>query len=397
MLKHIALFLIAVFAIAQEPSIFDMMGGERSEKVIKKAPLQTIAPTNEPEINISETQIYQTVEPSQLIITTSNIPKEVYAGEIFKFGITANTQSNIVVDIKTTVLENENLKWLNKNLQWENIGNGIYKSEIFLEANSTEQKNTKITINLKRNGEFFQTANTTINLPSLKQIKSDQNYSHIVANSLEIKKHKTNKFDDKNLIMIVELVGKNTNITDFWLNDPAILKQGVDSVSGNFNSHSGFYFAIFTPEKTSLDFSYFNLKNKKLESFSLPVIVEDDEISTQIGLNPKQSKFEIYKDTAGYILLATSFILFLIKRNSIFLVLTLIFGAYGIYSYNPLGNAVLKKNVSIKILPTQNSSIFFTTENEEKVEILGERKEFKKVLLNDGKVGWVLKDDIIKN
>ena len=397
MLKKLALLLTAILVLANEPSVFDMMGSERSEKVIKKPPIQSVAPTNEPEINISDAQIYQTIEPSQLIIKTSDMPKQVYAGEIFKFNITANIQENIVVDIQTAIEENENLKWLNQNLQWENIGNGIYKSQIFLEANSVKPKNVKITLNLKRNGEFFQTANTTANLPKFNEIKSDKNYSHVVANSLEVKKYKTNKFDDKNLIMVVEISGKNTNISDFFLNDSNISKQGVDSVSGDFDSQSGYYFAIFSSEKTSLDFNYFNLKSKKFESFSLPVIVEDDEISTQIGLNPKQSKFEVYKDIIGYALLGVSLVLFLIKRNTVFLVLTLIFGAYGLYNYNPLGNATIKKNTHVKILPTQNSSVFFTTQTEQKVEILGERKEFKKVLLDDGKIGWALKDDIIKN
>lgn len=108
MLKKLALLLTAILVLANEPSVFDMMGSERSEKVIKKPPIQSVAPTNEPEINISDAQIYQTIEPSQLIIKTSDMPKQVYAGEIFKFNITANIQENIVVDIQTAIEENEN-------------------------------------------------------------------------------------------------------------------------------------------------------------------------------------------------------------------------------------------------------------------------------------------------
>ncbi|MDO5045929.1 SH3 domain-containing protein [Campylobacter sp.] len=398
MLRFLSIVLLAIFVFAEEPSVFDMMKDERSEKVIKRPKIpDNIAPTNEPEINLKDSQIYQHVEPSQLILKTSNMPKQAYEGEIFKFTLTANTQDNITVDIQTSISENENIKWLNPNLQWESGGNGLYKSEVYFESNSSNPKNPKITLNLKRNGEFFQTANIVVELPKFKEVKGDKNFNHVVADSFEIKKHKTSKFDDKNLIMVAEISAKNSNIADFYLDDAGIIKQGVDSISGNFDSQTGYYFAVFGPERTKFDFNYFSLKEKKFVKFSLPIAVEDDEISTQIGLNPKQSKFEIYKNIAGYTLLAISFVMFLIKRHYVYLVATIIFGAYGLYQYNPFGSAILKENVNVKILPTQNSTVFYTTKEQQKVEILGERESYKKVIMQDGKIGWVFKNDLFKD
>ncbi|WP_454991229.1 SH3 domain-containing protein, partial [Campylobacter rectus] len=54
----------------------------------------------------------------------------------------------------------------------------------------------------------------------------------------------------------------------------------------------------------------------------------------------------------------------------------------------------LKQNINVKILPTQNSSVFYTSKAQQKVEILGEREDYVKILLDDGKIGWVKKDDI---
>lgn len=398
MLRLSALFFTALLALAQEPSVFDMMKEERSDKVIKRPKIpDNIAPTNEPEFNLKDTQIYQHIEPSKLILKPSGMPKQAYEGEIFKFTLTADIQDNITVDIQTIISESENIKWLNPNLQWENSGTGVYKSEIYLEANSSKPKNPKLTLNLKRNGEFFQTASIVLDLPKFKEVKGNEKFNHVVADLLEIKKHKTSKFDDKNLIMVAEVTAKNGNVADFYIDDKSIIKQGVDSISGNLTSQSGYYFAVFEPTRENFEFNYFSLKEKKFIDFSLPIVVEDDEISTQIGLNPKQSKFETYKNIAGYTLLGLSFVMFLIKRSYIYLVATLIFGAYGLYTYNPFGSATLKENINVKILPTQNSTVFHTTKEQQKVEILGERDEYKKVLMQDGKIGWVLKDDLFKN
>ena len=420
MLKHIFLILVAIFSFAQnEVSVFDMVEETKSniQKPIKsiqpkqqtatkpKAMTeqeilgnfrqipQNIAPTDEPDTNLKDTQ-YEQVIPTELKLSISNMPRQVYVGEIFKFTLTADVGENITVDIQTNFSENENVKWLNPNLQWENTKNGIYKADFYVEISQNIAVLPKITLNLRRNGEFFQTQSITLNPPKLIGLKTDKKFNNVVADSLDIKKYKTSKFDDKNLIMVVEIIATNANISDFYIDDNTILKQGVDSINGRFNSQNGYYFAIFEPTKEKLEFNYFNLKSKKFVSFSRPIIVEDDEISTQIGLNPKQSKFEAYKDIVIYILLGIFFVLFLFRRSFFYLVLVVFLGGYSIYNYNPFGNATIKQNINVRILPTINSTVFYTTKEKQNIEILGQRDEFRKILFDDGKIGWVQKDDL---
>ncbi|WP_219009789.1 SH3 domain-containing protein, partial [Campylobacter jejuni] len=50
-----------------------------------------------------------------------------------------------------------------------------------------------------------------------------------------------------------------------------------------------------------------------------------------------------------------------------------------------------------KILPTEPSTYFYTANADEKVEVLGKRQNYIKVLFSDGKIGWVNKDDLQKN
>ena len=431
MVKHflfISLLVLNLFAInTDEVSVFDMMDEAREDKFVnsptsnpktQKPPkeqdfsrkfvspqperitpeqMRNIVPTNEPDISVPDNQVYDNIKVKELLLKATNVPKNVVIGEIFSVEIVADTQNDFEFEFETQ-LDETNIKWLNKkNFQWVKGEDNKYVGTFYLEATSIDAKTLKVSLALKRNGENYQSSSINIFLPKLKELRSDENYNHIVADNLEVKKFKTTKFDDINNIMVVEIYGNNVDLSAFNIENKTILKQGVDTINGDFNSQSAYYFAVFKPNKKSLDFNYYNLKKAKFESFSLPVSVEDDDVSTQIGLNPKQSEFSTYKDVTIYSC-AVIFILLAIwrRRLSYFFVAT-IFIALGIYTYNPFGKAVLKPDISVSILPTKNSTIFYTSRKNENVEILDTKGDYSKILFTDGKIGWVKKDNLVKN
>ena len=431
MVKHflfISLLVLNLFAVnTDEVSVFDMMDEAREDKFVnsptsnpktQKPPkeqdfsrkfvspqperitpeqMRNIVPTNEPDISVPDNQVYDKIKVKELLLKATNVPKNVVIGEIFSVEIVADTQNDFEFEFETQ-LDETNIKWLNKkNFQWVKSEDNKYLGTFYLEATSIDAKTLKVGLDLKRNGENYQSSNINIFLPKLKELRSDENYNHIVADNLEVKKFKTTKFDDINNIMVVEIYGNNVDLSAFNIENKTILKQGVDTINGDFNSQSAYYFAVFKPNKKSLDFNYYNLKKAKFESFSLPVSVEDDDVSTQIGLNPKQSEFSTYKDVTIYSC-AVIFILLAIwrRRLSYFFVAT-IFIALGIYTYNPFGKAVLKPDISVSILPTKNSTIFYTSRKNENVEILDTKGDYSKILFADGKIGWVKKDNLVKN
>ena len=431
MVKHflfISLLVLNLFAVnTDEVSVFDMMDEAREDKFVnsptsnpktQKPPkeqdfsrkfvspqperitpeqMRNIVPTNEPDISVPDNQVYDNIKVKELLLKATNVPKNVVIGEIFSVEIVADTQNDFEFEFETQ-LDETNIKWLNKkNFQWVKGEDNKYVGTFYLEATSIDAKTLKVSLALKRNGENYQSSSINIFLPKLKELRSDENYNHIVADNLEVKKFKTTKFDDINNIMVVEIYGKNVDLSAFNIENKTILKQGVDTINGDFNSQSAYYFAVFKPNKKSLDFNYYNLKKAKFESFSLPVSVEDDDVSTQIGLNPKQSEFSTYKDVTIYSC-AVIFILLAIwrRRLSYFFVAT-IFIALGIYTYNPFGKVVLKPDISVSILPTKNSTIFYTSRKNENVEILDTKGDYSKILFTDGKIGWVKKDNLVKN
>ena len=423
----IVLLALNLFAVnTDEVSVFDMMDEAREDKFVnspnakpKQKPLdqqdisrkfvspqperitpeqmRNIVPTNEPDISVPDSQVYDKIKIKELLLKATNVPKSVVIGEIFSIEVTADTQSDLEFSFETQ-LDETNIKWLNKkNFQWVKGDENKYVGTFYLEATSIDAKTLRVSLNLKRNGENYQNSNINIFLPKLKELRSDENYNHIVADNLEVKKFKTTKFDDINNIMVVEIYGNNVDLSAFNIENKTILKQGVDTINGDFNSQSAYYFAVFKPNKKTLDFNYYNLKKAKFESFSLPVSVEEDEVSTQIGLNPKQSEFSTYKDITIYSCVVIFILLAIWRRKFSYFFVAAVFVALGIYTYNPFGKAVLKPDVSVTILPTKNSTIFYTSRKNESVEILDKKGDYSKILFQDGKIGWVKKDDLVKN
>lgn len=431
MVKHflfISLLVLNLFAVnTDEVSVFDMMDEAREDKFVnsptsnlktQKPPkeqdfsrkfvspqperitpeqMRNIVPTNEPDISVPDNQVYDKIKVKELLLKATNVPKNVVIGEIFSVEIVADTQNDFDFEFETQ-LDEINIKWLNKkNFQWVKSEDNKYVGTFYLEATSIDAKTLKVSLDLKRNGENYQSSSINIFLPKLKELRSDENYNHIVADNLEVKKFKTTKFDDINNIMVVEIYGNNVDLSAFNIENKTILKQGVDTINGDFNSQSAYYFAVFKPNKKSLDFNYYNLKKAKFESFSLPVSVEDDDVSTQIGLNPKQSEFSTYKDVTIYSCAVIFLLLAIWRRKFSYFFVAAVFIALGIYTYNPFGKAVLKPDVSVTILPTKNSTVFYTSRKNENVEILDTKDDYSKILFADGKIGWVKKDNLVKN
>ncbi|WP_103619278.1 SH3 domain-containing protein [Campylobacter concisus] len=431
MVKHflfISLLVLNLFAAnTDEVSVFDMMDEAREDKFVnsptsnpktQKPPkeqdfsrkfvspqperitpeqMRNIVPTNEPDISVPDNQVYDKIKVKELLLKATNVPKNVVIGEIFSVEIVADTQNDFEFEFETQ-LDETNIKWLNKkNFQWVKSEDNKYVGTFYLEATSIDAKTLKVGLDLKRNGENYQNSSINIFLPKLKELRSDENYNHIVADNLEVKKFKTTKFDDINNIMVVEIYGNNVDLSAFNIENKTILKQGVDTINGDFNSQSAYYFAVFKPNKKSLDFNYYNLKKAKFESFSLPVSVEDDDVSTQIGLNPKQSEFSTYKDVTIYSCVVIFLLLAIWRRRLSYFFVAAVFIALGIYTYNPFGKAVLKPDISVSILPTKNSTIFYTSRKNENVEILDTKGDYSKILFADGKIGWVKKDNLVKN
>ena len=359
--------------------------------------LKKIAPTDEQNLNIKDDDLKDEIRITDLILTTSKVPQTAYVNQIYKLSLKADIQQDITVDLNLTLNKTPSLKWLNeKKYSWFQTRGGLFETTLFFEANDTQAKLNDINVIMTRNGEFFQKASKKAPNPKFTSVPAKENYTHIVADELKVISHKTTDFDDKTNMMTIQLSVKNGDLSSFYIQNDQILRQNVSSINGPLENQRGFAFLIFDKNVTNVTFSYFNLQTQKFENFSLNVKIEKDDLSTQTDINPQESSFKTYKIIVIFTFVGVLIVMFLTSRNLTPLIIALVIvGAY-FYFQKQTSTGFIAQNTQVKILPIKNSTIFYISKERENVKIFDEKADFVKIMLSDGKIGWVKKESIEK-
>lgn len=335
-------------------------------------------------------------EPAKSIfISYEEVPSKVYVGQIFPIKVKAIVAKNNFDDIINIFSESKSVEIINPDAKWQALDNNTFYTTFYIKIKSTPANLPNLSINILLNRDIIESERIALPHLNIVQLKKDPIFSNVIAESLGVKKHKTTTFDSKSLIIVLELEATYSNLKDFTLS--SVTKNSVDSFSDNHPIQRAYYYAIIPNYQKTFEFTYFDIRTNKFVKTTLPVIIEDDVVSTQIGLNPKESIFEFYK-TIGYGILAfLFFIIFLKKRRFFYLLIALVFLGLFFLDKNPLNNVTLKEHSSVMILPTEKSTVFLTTTKSLSVEKLGTRESYIKILLPDGKIGWTPSENIVKN
>ncbi|MBF7069330.1 SH3 domain-containing protein [Campylobacter volucris] len=400
MLNFLRFLFILFFALniyAQENGVFDdyntLEKNFNSLDDQAKQIYNTISPSDENEYDVKIEK--EDLPKTSLVLNAKEYTQKAYVDEIFSIDLEVITTTNTNFDLNISFEKSDDMIWINQNPTWQQKANS-YHTTLWFQAKSLNANLSKIIVFLSRNDQIIQSSSLIIKPIVLEKIDAPSNkYSHIVASNLEVKQVKANHFDSENMILFIELIGEDTNLGGFYLKN--IEKQGVEAIKGDFKKQSAFYYAILDKSKTRFDFSYFNTTKKELKEFSLKVELKEDSISTQSDLNPKTNDFNFYKQIAFWILCGIFALWYLIKKSYVALGLAILTLIASFLSQNNIYKASLKAQSQIQILPTKNSTSFSSGEHEQEVEVLGVRENYKKILLNNGKIGWVKDEDLAKN
>lgn len=342
-----------------------------------------------------DSKVFTPTSTKALFISYEGIPQKAYVGELIPLHVKAITP----IKFKEIQIQNDlPQKGVLKDLLplWKSEDGNIYTKTIFFQAKEPLESIPSFKVKLTREigeSEFSSLPEKQISVIKLND--DEGRFVNVFAKKLQVKKFKTNRFDETNLIMVMEIISNYANIED--INFTNIKRQGFDSKSGIFPDNSIFYYVVVKEGTQSVDFSYFNTDENRFNIISLPVIIEQDDLSTQIGLNPKKSKFELYKDIAIAGMSVLFLLLFIIRRKFIYAFVAIIFGAYLLFVKFSMHDISIKEGTRVRILPTEKSTMFFTIKKPTKAEKLNTKNNYIKILLPNGKIGWIEKEDVIKN
>lgn len=329
------------------------------------------------------------IKENIIFLSYEKKPQRVYVNQIFKIKIKAVIATNDFDNIVTSFQDGTYTKVLNPKNSWKWFNDNIYFIEYYLKVTSPTAKLPGINISVYKSSKLLVSKTLKPFTPEVIKLKQNETFSGVIAKNLRVIKSKTTKFDKKTNILVMEIEALQGNLRDF--NVQSTIKNGIDSFKESLPYSKIFYFAILPNTQKEFQFSYFNTDKNKFESFIIPLEVVSEDTSTQLELNPKESKISMYKNIILTGIAFLSLIIFFFRRKMVYIIIFLGIAIYLFIFYNPFDSIIVPKNTKIRILPTYNSTIFYITDRKIVAEKLNTTKEYIKILLPNGKIGWIKK------
>jgi hypothetical protein len=327
-----------------------------------------------------------------IYLNYEKIPSRVLKGEIFTVTIkTLSTVKNFA-DITYRLSNSKGLKLLN-NTPSREVESKYYHETFYFIATSEDASLPDFTATLVDKGNA-RYATTTLSGEKLNVISLNpkKDFSNIVANSFDIIEYKTTSYDASRNIVVFVATATNCDISALKLNN--VYKQGTESITESHLDSKIIYYAIIDKKIENLSFSYFSLVKNKFVSIDIPIVVNDDSVTTQSDLKPKDQSNEIIKMSVAAAIAFLAFIMILWKKSYIYLIFIVIPLAYIIYVGVPSKEICIKAGTQIHLLPVANGTIFETTSKEYRLQKEDEVKGWIKIQLENQKIGWVKNEDI---
>ncbi|MDR0579419.1 MAG: hypothetical protein LBG21_02340 [Campylobacteraceae bacterium] len=388
-MKKIVCFLLCIFFIAFAQTSFQDEEQEENFYQEDKQEEVLLQDEKQEETSYQDEKQEDNIYSKSIFLSYENIPSSIYVGEIFPITIKAIiTRSNFDKIVTYTINEN-NFLILNPKSEWiHDLNNQYFTNTFYLQALNASSKLPNFSVELVDNeGIFLDNDELEGAQIEIAPVGENAKFSGVVAQSFKIANNVTNKFDDTSLIVTLEIEATYSNLKNFKLKNytNGSINAFKDDVVLQYIEYD-----IIVPNYTqSLEFTYFNTKDHDFQTIHVPLHVKSDDVSTHTDLNPKDSKFKLYKDIFFVIALLLLIALFIYKKQKAALVGAVLIGLYLFYSNNPFNKIKLDSNTTIRVLPTEKSSVFHVTEGELEVEKLSSKNDYIKILLPSGRIGWV--------
>ena len=336
------------------------------------------------------------IESKELYLEYNSYPQRVFTGQKFDIELKAlilkddNTYDKIV----TTFTSEENIELLSEDIVWTKNKANEYLTTISYKIFDKDFVIPKITLALSKNEEIIDFISVDSPIIQYEKIAVNQKlFSKIIAKNLEILTVKTKQYTNNTLHTTINLKALNGNLEDFSLNSYTE-DQGINSLSEVYPNQNLYYYVMVPIYTKQIKFTYYNTQSKSFVMMNIPIMLDEELVSTQTELNPYNSSLLIYKQVFSAFILLIFILIFIFKRQNIYLIIISILILILAYLSIPNKKILLNEDVKVYILPTNSSTIFKIPASKEIVEIVNENEDFIKVLFKNDSIGWIKKDDI---
>lgn len=336
-----------------------------------------------------------------LYLSYVDYPRHVYKNQRFEIEVKALITRKNYDSIQTKFINARNISPLNPKSAWEksSANQSTFINKFYFKAKNSKFKMPSIEVRLYKGKQLIERRTISPEVVTFSEIaKSDERFSGVIAKELKVVGSKSKQYTNKKALTVIELNGKNSNLEDFNLKE--IEEQSRTVFEDNYPEQNVIYTIEIPIHKKNIIFNYYNTTNNRFDKVVIPIVFEEELVSTQTDLNPNNSSFEKYKKIAVGVLALLLLILFIWKRSYFILVLFLLVTIFFMLFAMPNKRVKLKENSVIYILPTKNSTIFQKVSKPIIVEDMKRKNGFIKIMFGSGNqnfIGWVKEKDVIEN
>jgi hypothetical protein len=383
--KILALLLLLIQTAISEPSVF-------TDAVVPPQETQQPQDTATQSDTGIDALFTDAAQSNGLKLEASNIPSHLYIGEIFPLTIKLTPVEIASGNIEYTLQNEEGIRVFSPTPRRVVKGDGVYDTFYFLVQDSNVRL-PDITATVTSTGANSNAINGTSLIAST--LTPPATFANVLADSFKIIDYKTTAYNQESNIVVFTAMARRCNIGTFSL--PNTIKQGFESKLPNVEESQITYYAIIPNTQQSLEFTIFNLAKNRYESISIPIVVDDDIVSTQSDLSPTDSRHTELKVGAAAILGVIFIALYYWRRKPWYLAASVVPLFFVVFTLLPNSSVCVKKGSPLYILPIKNGTIFEVTMEESNIEAENQVGEFTKIRLENKKVGWVKQRDICSN
>jgi len=331
----------------------------------------------------------------EIYLSYEKYPNRVFTGQKFDIQLS----SIILKDptsydkIITTFTTEEGIDILTTNVVWEEIKSNRYTTTISYKVYDKEFILPRITLALIKNGQIIDYISVESPKIEYEKIAINQKlFSNIIAKNLQVHTVKTKQYTNNILHTTLHIEGINSNLEDIHFN--SYEDQGINSLTQNYPNQSLYYYVMIPSHTKQINFTFYNTLQKEFITIQIPIILDEELVSTQTELNPYNSSILIYKQVFSGVFLALFIIMYIITRHNRYLILMTIMIIILAYLFIPNKKILLNENTKVYILPTSNSTVYNILDRKHIVEQINEKDKFIKVLFENENIGWIKESDV---
>ncbi len=332
------------------------------------------------------------IDQTSLYSSYERLPESLFKGELFTITLkTLSTETHF--DAITYRMEGgEGVRLLSETPQERTEGPFFYHTFSFV-ATGQRIKTPDIIVSLvysaHHSNELIRLEGRNIDVIALNP---PEDYCGVIAEYLTIERYKANPYDDTQNIVLFDASLIQGDLGSFRL--PHIAQQGFESNQSTPHVTRFSYYAIMPKNSDLIEFSFFERRSGRFQKRVVPVIVDDDSVSTQSDLKPRDhrhTELKLYAALGASVL----FLLLVLQRRKIIYILALLLsGGYALWIAGPIEQVCVRAQSPIYLLPMRGGTVFEVTQEERQYEREGRVEGYIKIKLPSNQIGWIQHEDL---